>query len=58
VISGVGLGLTALYQGFEEGVTGLVVNPYEGAMKDGVGGFVKGAFKGNFVFIVSIIFFL
>lgn len=46
VIDGVGLGLKSTFTGIASGITGVFENPYKGAKKDGVVGFMKGTYKG------------
>ena len=46
VIDGVGLGLKSTFTGIASGITGVFENPYQGAKKDGVVGFMKGTYKG------------
>ena len=45
IIDGLSQGFEAIYKGVEDGVKGLVIQPYEGS-KTGVGGFFVGTVKG------------
>lgn len=45
--SGITEGTKGLVYGIFDGVTGLVKEPYKGAMESGVDGFVDGAFRGR-----------
>ncbi|CAD8214972.1 unnamed protein product [Paramecium octaurelia] len=46
VVHGLGQGMISLVSGVGYGIAGLVTQPYQGAEKDGVGGFFKGVSKG------------
>lgn len=46
VIEGIDQGFRSIYSGLEEGVTGLVVKPFQGARKEGFPGLVKGTITG------------
>ncbi|CDW82625.1 ph domain containing protein [Stylonychia lemnae] len=46
VLEGVGYGLKSTFTGIASGITGVIENPYSGAKKDGVTGFLKGTYKG------------
>lgn len=46
VLEGLGYGLKSTFTGIASGITGVVENPYAGAKKDGVTGFLKGTYKG------------
>jgi vacuolar protein sorting-associated protein 13A/C len=45
-IEGVGYGLKSTFTGIASGITGVFENPYQGAKKEGVVGFMKGTYKG------------
>ncbi|CAD8076677.1 unnamed protein product [Paramecium primaurelia] len=46
LVHGLGQGMVSLASGVGYGLAGLVTQPYQGAEKDGVGGFFKGVSKG------------
>jgi vacuolar protein sorting-associated protein 13A/C len=46
ILQGLEKGGKAVFHGFKEGITGVFLQPYENAKKDGVLGLVKGAGKG------------
>lgn len=46
VFEGIQKGGKAVFHGFKEGLTGLVLKPYENAQKDGAVGFFKGVAQG------------
>ena len=45
-IIGLSQGTLSIYSGLEEGLTGILTKPYEGAKKNGFFGFVKGSVHG------------
>lgn len=46
VLEGVGYGLKSTFTGIASGITGVIENPYAGAKKEGMTGFLKGTYKG------------
>ncbi len=46
ILQGIGKGGIALLHGIKEGITGLFIQPYEYARKEGALGFIKGTAKG------------
>ena len=49
-MTGIGNAVLALFNGFEKGITGIVLQPYRGAINSGVKGFGKGIVKGAIAF--------
>ncbi len=53
MLQGIGTGGISLVQGFSDGVTGVFVNPYKGAEKDGLAGFARGVGTGVIGLVVK-----
>ena len=59
VVEGLGQATNSLYKGLENGITGIFLNPLEGAKEEGVTGLLKGTFygiTGLFIKPISAIF--
>ncbi len=53
MLQGIGTGGISLVQGFSDGVTGVFVDPYKRAEKDGLAGFVRGVGSGVIGLVVK-----
>ena len=59
VVEGLGQAGNSLYKGLENGITGIFLNPLEGAKEEGISGLIKGTFfgiTGFFIKPISAIF--
>jgi len=53
VLQGLGKGGKAIFHGFKQGLTGIFMQPYKSAKKEGALGFFKGVAKGVAGVVIS-----